>query len=105
MCSFAVTQSKVGTATPDAFDLDGATTAATTSILGTSCWAQFAYIVIPNTSVVVPNYCGTVLAPAHLTTPSTATAAMEASTVICNYDYQLISKRNPSAGYKIFITS
>ena len=103
MCSFAVTQTRVGTATPDAFDLDGAS--ATTATIGTSCFAQFAYLVIPNTGVTVPNYCGTVLAPAPLTTPSTATAATEASTVICNYDYQSISKRNPLTGYKIFINS
>merc|ERR1712193_571694 len=84
MCSFAVTQTRVGTATPDAFDLDGATSTASTSILGTSCFAQFAYLVIPNTGVTVPNYCGTFLAPAHVTTPSTATAAAEASAVISN---------------------
>merc|ERR1712193_2957 len=82
MCSFAVTQTRVGTATPDAFDLDGAS--ATTATLGTSCFAQFAYLVIPNTGVTVPNYCGTFLAPAHVTTPSTATAAAEASAVISN---------------------
>ena len=89
MCSFAVTQSKVGTATPDAFDLDGATSAATTSIIGVPCHAEFTYIVIPNTGVTVPKYCGTVLAPEKVATPTTASNAKEASAVICNYDYQL----------------
>lgn len=83
MCSFAMTQARAETATPDAFDLDGAATTATTALIGsTACNLEFAYIVIPNTAVTSPLYCGTVLAPAP--SGAAATPATEASAVISN---------------------
>merc|ERR1739840_72245 len=65
MCKFSVTPARVtATATPDAFGLQGGTTAAAIAIIGSSCIAELAYIVIPNTSEAVPKYCGPQLAPA-----------------------------------------
>lgn len=71
MCSFSVTPARLGTTTPDAFYLAGKTASpVTTSLASADCADEFAYIVIPNTRVAIPRYCGGQLAPTASATAS-----------------------------------